>query len=177
MPKRIFKICLTSSPKNKEPRPRDDADHLRYLREGIEPHLKGVVWEVYRTHPNFSLERLMKAAFERVPGVPQVRLKHGRGDKGADLEVDIEAIPGLLQTLVVQVKSYEGELRDVSAVKDIERTIGDAHMGLIVSTATSVSESVETALDELHTATDKPVALLYGSQLAAFVLKHMPNLA
>lgn len=79
--------------------------------------------------------------------------------------------------MVVQVKSYEGEFRDLSAVKDIERTIDDADMGLIVSTATSVGEAVEAALDGLREDKGKPVALLYGAQLAAFLLKHVPNVA
>ena len=97
----------------------------------------------------------------------------GRADHGADLEVEIETIPPLVQKLVVQVKSYEGKIGDTRAVEDIANTIDDADMGLIVSTATSVSAGFRDAMDKLKEEKGKPVELLYGSELAHFVLKYM----
>ena len=172
-----FSLLLAKLAEGEQPEQMTDAHRLLYLREAVEPHLEEIGIAAHHTHPNVSLESLVKTALERVPGVREVRRMRGRADKGADLEVEIETIPELLQTLVVQVKSYEGAFNDLSAVRDIERTIDDADMGLIVSTATSVSEAVKAAIDGLREDKGKPVAVLYGSQLGAFLLKHTPNLA
>ena len=58
-------------------------------------------------------------------------------------------------------------------MEDIANTIDDADMGLIVSTATSVSAGFRDAMDKLKEEKGKPVELLYGSELAHFVLKYM----
>lgn len=155
-----------------EGRPRKSEDNLRLLRDEIEEPLRQVANRVQHTHPNFDLEDLLKVTLEAVPGVKRVERHRGRGDQGADLTADVEAIPGLLQKVVIQVKAYEGEIDDLSAVEDIERTLGSADMGLIVSTATTASKGFMDALDKLREKKGKPVALLHGAELAVFVLKH-----
>ncbi len=157
----------------KEHRARTPEDYLSYLRKEIDKDLEQIAARVNRTYPGKDLEELIAATLRRVPGVKQVEHMKGRADRGADLEVEIETIPPLVQKLVVQVKSYEGEISDTRAVDDIRRTIDDAHMGLIVSTATSVSNGFQEAMDKLKVEKGKPVELLYGSELARFVLKHM----
>ena len=115
--------------------------------------------------------------FERVPGVRHVLPRRGRADRGADLLVELEfgSIPNLVQTLVVQVKSFEGELHDTSAIDDIRRAFehhSNASMGLIVSTATRRSDKFQNELDRLQEESGKPVALLIGAHLAAFCLHY-----
>ncbi len=47
----------------------------------------------------------------------------------------------------------------------------DADMGIIVSTASSGSEALDMALDKLRDDTGKPVSLLIGEDVAAFLLR------
>ena len=155
-----------------EHRPRTPEDSLFYLQKEAKEHLDRIAGSINHTHPNKDLEELIAATLKRVPGVKRVEHMKGRADRGADLEVDLETIPLLVQKLVVQVKSYEGEISDTMAVEDIANTIDDADMGLIVSTATSVSKDFSDAMDKLGEKKGKPVGLLYGSELAHFVLKY-----
>ena len=156
-----------------EHRPRTPEDSLFYLQKEAKEHLDQIADRIHHTYPRKDLEELIAATLKRVPGVKQVVHMQGRADRGADLEVEIETIPLLVQKLVVQVKSYEGEISVTRAVEDIANKIDDADMGLIVSTATSVSADFRAAMDNLKDKTGKPVELLYGSELAHFVLKYM----
>ena len=120
----------------------------------------------------------MQEVLGRVPGVKAVHRQSGRSDHGADLLVEFEDsfIPGLVRRdiLVVQVKSFAGEHIDTRAVEDIERAFKyhhDATMGLIVSTAESAGVELRNRLDQLQEESGKPVALLIGADLAAFVLR------
>ncbi len=153
--------------------------NLHWLVQEIQPDLKSITKKIQRTHPNFDLEGLLEEIFKKVPGVQEVIRHRGKADHGADLTVVFESglpIPGFQQqsTCVVQVKSFIGELRDTKAVKDIRRAFGyypEADMGLIVSTADSCSEKFVTALNELEKEEGKPVSLLIGEDVAAFVLR------
>ena len=156
-----------------EHRVRTPEDSISYLQKGRKEHLDRIADGINHTYPGKELEELIAATLKRVPGVKQVEHMKGRADRGADLEVEIETIPPLVQKLVVQVKSYEGKISDTKAVEDIANTIDYADMGLIVSTATSVSTDFRDAMDKLKEEKRKPVALLYGSELAHFVLKYM----
>jgi len=71
--------------------------------------------------------------------------------------------------LVVQVKSYEGDHWDTSAVEDIKRAFEhypEASIGLIISTANSITTAVEKEMDKLREESGKPVAFLVGSDVA-----------
>ena len=156
-----------------EHRARTPEDSLFYLQKERKEYLDRIADRINHTYPGKDLEKLIAATLERVPGVKKVEHMQGRADHGADLKVEIETIPPLVQNLVVQVKSFEGEISDTGAVEDIANTIDDADMGLIVSTATSVSADFQDAMDKLKEKKGKPVGLLYGSELAHFVLKYM----
>lgn len=176
-----FGRLLEALERGEEPGPRTLEDNLRYLKDEIKPLLSSVAEKIQHTHPNTDLESLTEQVFRRVPGVRTVTRQGGAGDHGADLIVELEfgSIPELVQTLVVQVKSYEGTLSDHSAVNDICRAFEaykNADMGLIVSTALSVDETFQHELDRLGEETGKPVALLIGDELAAFFLRHAPDL-
>lgn len=102
----------------------------------------------------------------------------GAGEHGADLQVIFEwEIPILgiqeQRTCVVQVKAFEGEMWETKAVDQIREALKywDADMGVIVSTASSGSEALDTALDQLRQETGKPVSLLIGEDVAAFLLR------
>ena len=63
---------------------------------------------------------------------------------------------------------------DTKAVDDIDRAFDyypEAEMGLIVSTAIASTEAFESALERLREKTKKPVSLLIGTDLAAFLLR------
>lgn len=133
--------------------------------------------KIQHTHPNKDLECLIEKVFEKVPGVKGVTRQEGRADQGADLTVELGfgAIPELIQTLVVQIKSYEGDLSSTSALEDIRRAFNrykNASMGIIVSTAASSSKDFRVELDKLQEKERKPVALLMGADLAAFCLHY-----
>ncbi len=154
--------------------------NLRFLSNEIQPFLLNITQRIHHTHPNCDLEYLFAEVFKKIPGVIDVRWQGGAGDHGADILVTFDSglpIPGLEKqsVLVVQVKSYEGDHWDTRAVEDIKRAFEhypEASMGLIISTANSITKSVEQELDKLREASGKPVALLVGSDVAAFFLRY-----
>ena len=165
------------------PAQRTPETNLRHLSKNIEPFLLEISKQIHHTHPNKDLEELVANIFMNVPGVKKVRPQRGRADHGADLLVDFESgsIPGLVRqdTLVVQVKSWEGEHDNPSAVHDIRKAFKyyekdeNVSMGLIVSTATKAGDNLLNELDK-HREEEigKPIALLLGTELAMFFLKH-----
>ncbi len=171
-----FKKLLEDLFQDTKPEPRTTETNRRYLAKESQPLLTAITEKIHNTHPNIALEFLLEDVFRKVPGVKEVKRQGGPTDYGADLLVYFEygSIPGLVQTLVVQVKSYEGEHADTSAIQDIERAFKHyefANMGLIVSTATCASEEFEHELDKLREREKKPVAFLHGGDLAVFFLR------
>ena len=151
---------------------------LESLRETIRPFLAEITSQIHQNYPGNDLEELIAEVFRKVPNVKEVREQGGSGERGADLIVTYESglpIPELQgqHTCVVQVKSYEGEQRDPHAVEQIREALEhwDADAGLIVSTASSRTTALDDALDQLREETEKPVGLLIGEDLAAFVLR------
>ncbi len=172
-----FKLLLRRLKEGTPPEPRSFDSDLVDLQRKLQASLSEIVATIQDTFPGKELERFVQEIFAKVPGVKQVIRKEGRADRGADLIVTFEAgsIPGLMQTLVVQVKSYRGLLSETRAVKDIERAFSEypeAAMGLIVSTATSSSDEFDRQLNYLSEQTGKPVSLLIGDELAGFILNH-----
>lgn len=164
-----------------KPATRTLGDDLHDLTDEMKPCVSTVIEKIRHRPPNTDLESLVEQVFCRVPGVRSVTRQGEAGDRGADFIVELELglIPELVQTLVVQVKSCLGTLRDPSVVDDIRRAFGayDADMGLIVSTATSRDLAVERELDRLREDAMKPVALLIGDELAAFFLRYGSDLS
>jgi hypothetical protein len=174
-----FEALLKSLKEGIRPTPRTREVNLRFLSNEIQPFLSSITERIHHTHPNYDLEALFAEVFRKLPGVVDVRWQGGAGDHGADILVTFEAglpIPGLENesTLVVQVKSFEGEHWDTRAVEDIRRAFEhypEASMGLIVSTASASTTALDNALDKLKEETGKPVALLIGPDVAAFLLR------
>jgi hypothetical protein len=159
--------------------PRTPVVNLAFLAKEIQPFLVNITERIHHTHPNTALEALLAEVFKNVPGVREVKWQGGAGDYGADLIVVFESglpVPGLQRqsTCVIQAKSFEGEHWDITAANDIRRAFDhypEADMGLIVSTATAGSKVLENALDQIREHTGKPVALLIGADVAAFLLR------
>jgi len=156
-------------------------DNLDVLAKAIEPLLIHITKQIHHAFPNTALEALLAEVLKIVPGVigSELKWQGGARDHGADLIVIFESglpVLGLQRqtTCVVQVKSFEGEQWDTKAVDDIRRAFDhypEAEMGLIVSTATSSTEALENSLDKLREETGKPVSLLIGADVAAFLLR------
>lgn len=151
---------------------------LDSLRETIKPSLAEITNQVQHNYPRKDLEELIAEVFRNIPGVKEVKEQGGSGERGADLIVTYESgmpIPELQgqHTCVVQVKSYKNEQWDTHAVEQIRKALKhwDADAGLIVSTASSGTTALDDALDQLREETGKPVGLLIGEDLAAFVLR------
>ena len=151
---------------------------LDSLRETIRPSLAEITRQIRRNYPRKDLEELIAEVFRNVPSVKEVREQGGSGERGADLIVTYESgipIPELQgqHTCVVQVKAFEDRLEDLHAVEQIREALEhwDADTGLIVSTASSSTTALNDALDQLREETKKPVGLLIGEDLAAFVLR------
>ena len=155
-----------------EQKPRD------FLWEDVHEPLTRLAERIHHASPGKDLEPLMQRALERIPGVRVVERKSGRGDQGADLLVYFQSglpmVPGLEREslCLVQVKSYEGEHWDTRAVNDIHRALDyypDADMALIASTAIKGSPALDEEIEKLQQDRGKPVVLLIGAELAAFL--------
>lgn len=175
-----FAELLEVLKKGVTPSVRTPEANLRFLSNEIQPFLLNITQLIHHTHPNYDLEGLFAEVFKKIPDVIDVKWQGGAGDHGADILVTFDGglpIPGLEKrsVLVVQVKSYEGDHCDTKAIEDIKRAFEhypEASMGLIISTANSITTPVEQELDKLREESGKPVSLLVGADVAAFLLRY-----
>lgn len=172
-----FEELVENLKKGKDGQPRTPETQFDLLKKEIQPFLAEITQKIQFIFPNTDLEELIARVFKNIPGIKVIK-QGGPGDYGADLILHFESGPPVpeLQTAhrcVVQVKSYEGEQGDTKAVSDIRRALEywQADMGMIISTASSGSEVLDNALNELREETGKPVSLLIGEEVAAFVLR------
>ena len=161
------------------PAPAISGDNLPGLTTEMKPVPATVMQKIRHLHGHGDLENLVEQVLRRVPGVRAVTRRGGTGS-GADFVVDFElgSIPQLAQTLVVQVRSDPDTLTGPSAVGVVRGAFGayDADMVLIVCAATNRDPEVESRLDRLREDTMKPLALLTGEELAAFLWRHGSDL-
>lgn len=170
-----FELLIESLERGEEGKPSTPETNIDWLKKDI---LSDITKKLQRTHPGSQLEPPIAGIFRNVPGVKEVQEQGGPGERGADLRVIFEwevPILGIQEqrTCVVQVKSFEGEMEETKAVSQIREALQywDADMGVIVSTASSGSETLDTALEQLRQETGKPVSLLIGEDVAAFLLR------
>ncbi len=80
-------------------------------------------------------------------------------------------------TLVVQVKSYEGEHWNTNAVAQIKTAIEtfDANAGMIITTART-TENIEREIEKASNELNIPISLIAGENVAKFVLKYGKDL-
>lgn len=135
---------------------------------------------IHETHKGKKLEGFLAKVFREIPEVGYVN-EHGRGggrtDHGADLIITMRDPLGLARTIIVQVKSFGGEHSDLRAVEQvktgIEKFDGDA--GMIITTAKR-TEKLEDEIEKISEDIDRPITLLAGTEVSAFVIKHAPKL-
>ena len=169
-----FESLVDSLEKGEDGRPRTMETSLDRFKKEIQLDFKSITKKIHRAYPGADLEKPIAEVFRNVPGVKEVKEQGGAGERGADLRVIFEWL-GIQEqrTCVVQVKSFEGEMWETKAVDQIRKALHswDADMGIIVSTASSSSEALDKALDKLREDTGKPVSLLIGEDVAAFLLR------
>jgi hypothetical protein len=175
-----FDALLAGLSAGKQGQPAKVEDQMAILAEEVRPHLGKITEAIHHTHPNFSLERLLERLFRRLPGVRDVRAARGRADMGADLIVVTEQTHPLTgevrqSTILVQVKSFEGVHDDPGATDGLRKAFGqyrEATEGVIASTAANSTAGFEQAVEKLRSEIGKPISVLMGNDLAAFVLRH-----
>ena len=158
------------------PAPGSPGDNPHGLTDEMKPSRSTVTEKIRRMRPHADLENLVERVLRRVPGVGSVVRQAAPGKRGADFVVEFAmgSIPELYQTLVIQVRPGQGALRHPAVVDDVRRAFGScgADMVLIVSTTMARDPQVESGLDRLREETMKPVSLLMGDELAAFLMRH-----
>jgi hypothetical protein len=172
-----------------------DSLGLHYLRGDLEAIYATITDSIHKHHPGKSLEELIARVFEGMDQVENVK-RNGSGwksDFGADLIIDYTSglpLSGLkkVERLVVQVKSYQGEHVEQSAVKQIKTAIRKfkADAGLIVSTAQpseAILRSIAQASDELSQNEETgeagrpiPIELIAGADVAKFLIRYGSDL-
>jgi hypothetical protein len=163
--------------------PSTPADNLAHLAAEIDPLLLQITRRVHHTHPNYRLEHLLGEVLKRVPGVRDVHVQGGAGDRGADIVMVVEEGHRLTTpkqtTCVVQVKSYQGIHSSEQAVDDIRRAFHaypHAGAGIIFSTADGAGPELDAALERVRTELNKPVTLFIGAEVALFILQYGAHL-
>lgn len=157
---------------------------LHYFKIEIAPFYQRITEIIHNTHPEKKLEFLLADIFQNIPNVTEVKV-NGSGwgtDYGADIIVKYNSGIEILDlnkedTLVVQVKSYEGEHWNTNAVSQIKTAIEtfDANAGMIITTAKS-TENIEREIEKASNELNIPISLIAGENVAKFVLKYGKDL-
>jgi hypothetical protein len=157
---------------------------IYYLKHDSIETFRQLTSIIHKHHPGKDLEELIARIFERMDSVKEV-LRNGSGwksDHGADLIIKYSSglpLSGLDNegTLVVQVKSYEGEHFDLMAVNQIAIAIEQfkADMGLIVTTA-DLTKEISAAVYALSNKIKKPIQIISGADVSKLLLRYAPDL-
>ena len=154
-------------------------DHLKNkIEENMLPEISHYIHEMNRGK---KLEGFMAEVFRKIPTVDEVR-ENGSGygtDHGADLIVKTKASLGYLSlenTIIVQVKSFEGTHHNPHAVDQIKEGIEkyNGTAGMIITTAEK-SEELENKVQEVSDKLNMEIALLDAPDVARFIIKHAPE--
>ena len=179
-----FELLVRSLREGEDGQPRTMETSLHWFKRDIQSDLESITEKIRRNYPASELEKPIAAAFRNVPGVKEVKETGGPGERGADLVVVFEwevPVVGIQvqRTCVVQVKAFEGEMGETTAVSQIREALQywDADMGVIVSTASSGSEALDKALNQLREelrkeGKERTVYLLIGEDVAAFLMRY-----
>ena len=157
---------------------------LHYFKNEIAPFYQQITKIIHNTHPEKKLEYFLADIFENISNVTEVKV-NGSGwgtDYGADIIVRYNSGLEILDlnkedTLVVQVKSYEGEHWNTEAVSQIKTAIEtfNANTGMIITTAKS-TENIEKEIEKVSNELNVPISLIAGENVAKFVLKYGKDL-
>jgi restriction endonuclease Mrr len=149
-----------------------------YLKEKTNKHLSEITSSIHQMNKSKDLEIYLARVFRKVEGVVDVK-ENGFGwgtDHGADLIVTFKNL-NFENTVVVQIKSFDGSHYSLEAVEQIKEAIEkyNASAGVIITTANS-TESLESAVQSLAEGIGKPIDLIAGDDVARFVLKYAPEM-
>lgn len=157
-----------------------DSREEYYLMAKMDERLLDVATQFIReTHKGKLLERFLAKVFWKIPGVEVVKEhgKKGGTDHGADLIVTMRDPLGFERTIIVQVKSYDWEHYELGAVEQVKTGIeefkGDG--GMIITTAER-TEQLENEIEKISEEIGRPITLLAGPEVSAFIIKHAPEL-
>lgn len=159
-----------------------DADQNHHLKDKTDKYLNELTVLIQKMNASKTLESFLADVFEKIPGVVNVDRNGLRGgtDHGADLIVETNTPIGNLDInnkIVVQIKSFKGEHKDLNAVEQIEsaKKKYDATEGLIITTAERTKE-LEDKIQEVSEDLKFNIGLMAGDDVARFVLKYAPDL-
>ena len=153
-----------------------------HLKKKLQPLLPQISEHIHKMHPSKKLEGFLAEVFRKIPTVVEV-VENGYGwrtDHGADLIVKTSTPLGYLSlenTIIVQVKSYEGTHHNLNAVDQIKEGIKeyDGTAGMIITTAREVSKELENKVQEASAELKMEIVLLDATDLAKFIIKHAPE--
>lgn len=157
-----------------------DSREEYHLRAKMDKGLLPVATKlIHKTHKRKNLEGFLAKVFWKIPGVEVVKEhgKKGGTDHGADLIVTMRDPLGFERTIIVQVKSYDWEHYELGAVEQVKTGIeefkGDG--GMIITTAER-TEQLENEIEKISEEIGRPITLLAGPEVSAFIIKHAPEL-
>lgn len=159
-----------------------ESRELHHLRKDTDKVLHGLTELMHKNHKSKTLEGLLASVFRGIPGVVEVN-ENGYGwksDYGADLIVTMKSSLVNLQfenRIVIQVKSFEGDHYDLSAVEQVRTALThfEADAGMVITTAKKTRELIE-AVQKLSTELDKPIDIIAGEDVARFVIENGKDL-
>lgn len=162
----------------------EDVKDNVYLVEEATQILNKLTATIQSNNPGKDLEKFLANIFRQIPNVISVK-ENGSGwgtDHGADLIVRFRE--GFVsefeeeKTLIVQVKSFEGDHWDTKAVDQLKTAIEqyEASMGIIMTTGNR-TEALEKAFEKLSEdlkVEQKHISLhlLAGNEVTQFILHH-----
>lgn len=151
-----------------------------HLQKELTPAFEEFTRIIHKNNPNKQLERFLAEVFRRIPNVVEVRENGYGADHGADLIVyyndGLSYIFPAEKTLVVQVKSYDGDHTDTWAVQQLEDAINfnDADAGLLITTGNR-TEKLEEAFSDLAKKMEGnkvSVRMMADVEVAQFILRY-----
>ena len=181
----FFQSLANLSGRSVELREKEDKG-THHLRNDLNSKMSEIANLIHKNFPEKKLEYFIANVFEKIPNVVDVKV-NGSGfgtDYGADIIVTYNAglnISTLAkeETLIVQVKSYQGNHNDINSLSQICTGIKkfDADAGLLITTANISEEFKEKILEEqkkLQEDIKKEVIIgsIGGTELAKFILKY-----
>ena len=177
-----FEKSITNLKENRVDLKNVESKEIFHLNEKTDEIMKQLTSLLHNTHKGKELERFLAKVFRKVENVVEVN-ENGFGwgtDHGADLIVHTQTNISNIEfenKIIIQVKSFEGEHYDLSAIDQVITGIDfyNADAGIIITTANS-TEELEGKIQEVAEKIKKPIDLIAGNDVAKFVIKYGKDL-
>lgn len=154
------------------------------INSNVKPYLSKICEELQKAHNGKHLEGLIANILKTIPNIKNVQIKSGVSDKGGDIIFEYRNELGDLlsfernEKVAIQVKSYVETIDSTQAIKDLENIFNydpSITTGVIMTTATQVSDNFYNELDNLKEKFQKNISIIYGSDFANWILKYGYN--